>query len=168
MSSVSSTQTTQITSAFGTMDRVAELARDPLILIGRLMLGWLFLSSGWGKLLNYDGAVASLVSRGVPDWLAHVAPVAEFLGGTLLIVGLATRYAAVLVWCSQSLRLSYLIVTGCPTLPKSPVNISIFGRTSASWAELCCFSLPDRAASLWTRFCSGACEIERCASFSGC
>ena len=61
------------------------------------MLGLLFLSSGWGKLMNYDGAVASLVSRGVPDWLAHLAPVAEFLGGTLLIVGLATRYAAVLV-----------------------------------------------------------------------
>ena len=97
MSSVSSTQATQTTSAFGTIDRVAELARDPLILIGRLMLGWLFLSSGWGKLMNYDGAVASLVSRGVPDWLAHLAPVAEFLGGTLLIVGLATRYAAVLV-----------------------------------------------------------------------
>jgi putative oxidoreductase len=76
---------------------VAELTRDPVILMGRLMLGWLFFMSGWGKLMNYGATVASLINRGVPDWLAHLAPAAEFLGGTLLIVGLATRYAAVLI-----------------------------------------------------------------------
>jgi len=80
------------------MDRVADIVRDPLLLIGRIMLGLIFFMSGWGKLLNYGGAVSSLINRGVPGWLAYLAPVVEFLGGALLIIGLATRLAAVLVF----------------------------------------------------------------------
>lgn len=98
MPSVSSSHTAQTASALRAVDRVAELARDQLILFGRILLGLIFFMSGWEKLINYGGAVGSLINRGVPDWLAYLAPVAEFLGGTLIIVGLATRLAAILVF----------------------------------------------------------------------
>ena len=62
----------------------------------RITLGWVFLQSGWGKLHNLAGVTDFFVSLGVP--LAHVqAPMVagiEFGGGLLLLLGLATRLAA--------------------------------------------------------------------------
>lgn len=62
----------------------------------RITLGWVFLQSGWGKLHNLEGVTDFFVSLGVP--FAHVqAPMVagiEFGGGLLLLLGLATRLAA--------------------------------------------------------------------------
>ena len=62
----------------------------------RLTLGWVFLQSGWGKLHNLEGVTEFFVSLGVP--FAHIqAPMVagiEFGGGLLLLLGLATRFAA--------------------------------------------------------------------------
>ncbi len=62
----------------------------------RLTLGWVFLQSGWGKLHNLEGVTDFFVSLGVP--FAHIqAPMVagiEFGGGLLLLLGLATRLAA--------------------------------------------------------------------------
>jgi putative oxidoreductase len=35
--------------------------------------------------------------RGLPDFLGYIAPFVEFIGGILLVVGLATRYAALVM-----------------------------------------------------------------------
>ncbi len=62
----------------------------------RLTLGWVFLQSGWGKLHDLEGVTDFFVSLGVP--FAHIqAPMVagiEFGGGLLLLLGLATRLAA--------------------------------------------------------------------------
>jgi len=70
--------------------------RDALLLVGRVLLGWLFLTSAWGKFMNMGGYVAYLTNLKVPNpgffsWIG--APV-EFLIGVTLILGFATRYAA--------------------------------------------------------------------------
>ena len=62
----------------------------------RLTLGWVFLQSGWGKLHNLEGVTEFFVSLGVPFAQVQAPMVAgiEFGGGLLLLLGLATRFAA--------------------------------------------------------------------------
>ena len=79
-------------------DGIAASATDVLLLVGRVLLGWLFLTSAWGKFMNMGGYVTYLTNLKVPNpgffsWIG--APV-EFLIGITLILGFATRYAALL------------------------------------------------------------------------
>jgi putative oxidoreductase len=79
-------------------DGAASSSADLLLLIGRVLLGWLFLASAWGKLMNMGGYAAYLTNLKVPNaefWSWIGAPV-EFLIGLALILGLATRYASLL------------------------------------------------------------------------
>jgi putative oxidoreductase len=75
------------------------LWQDFLLLVGRVLMGWIFVESGWRKLMGMDAFIASLVNRRVPyatvmGWIG--APV-EFLGGLALLLGAATRYATLLM-----------------------------------------------------------------------
>jgi putative oxidoreductase len=77
-------------------DGIAASATDACLLVARVLLGWLFLASSWVKLTNMAGFAAYLTNLGVPNaafWSWIAAPI-EFLFGLLLILGLATRYAA--------------------------------------------------------------------------
>jgi putative oxidoreductase len=77
-------------------DGVAARASDVCLLAGRILLGWLFLASAWGKLTNMAGFAAYLTNLKVPNpvfWSWIAAPI-EFAFGLALILGLATRYAA--------------------------------------------------------------------------
>jgi putative oxidoreductase len=53
--------------------------------------------SGWPKLMNYSGTVAGIAKRGVPDFLAYLAPPVEFFGGLAIMLGLFTEAAAILM-----------------------------------------------------------------------
>jgi len=78
-------------------DSVAVRMQDTLLLIGRIMIGWIFLTAGWGKVTNVSGFAAGMPKMGLPEFMGDVAAYGEFLGGILLIVGLASRYAAALL-----------------------------------------------------------------------
>ena len=70
-----------------------------LLLVGRVLMGWIFVESGWRKLMGMDAFITSLVNRRVPypavlGWIG--APV-EFFGGLALVLGAATRWATLLI-----------------------------------------------------------------------
>lgn len=73
--------------------------RDTLLLVGRLLLGYIFLTSGWGKLMNLDTFAASLAKNGVPmsGPLSILGASVEFVGGVAVVLGLQARWAAVLM-----------------------------------------------------------------------
>src|SRR5512143_4220155 len=73
--------------------------RDEILLIARILLAILFLTSGWGKLTNYSGTVTYMAQTGVPlpPVATVVAIVIEFVGSIALILGLWTRRLAVLL-----------------------------------------------------------------------
>ena len=79
-------------------DRLVVAAGDTVILLARIAMGLIFVESGFGKLTNLAGFAESLASKGVPaaSLLALIGAVVEFTGGITVILGLATRYAAVL------------------------------------------------------------------------
>ena len=65
-------------------------------LAGRLTIGWMFASSGWGKLNNLDGIVAYFTKLGIP-WPALMAPAVsavEAAAGLMLLIGALARLAA--------------------------------------------------------------------------
>lgn len=78
-------------------DSVAASSNDTLVLIGRVLLGWIFVTAGWGKLMGMAGFATYLTGLNVPaaGLLSVVVPPVEFLIGVALILGIATRYAAI-------------------------------------------------------------------------
>jgi putative oxidoreductase len=70
-------------------------------LLGRVIIGGLFLTSGLQKLMGLDQFAASLVKNGISDSfavvLAPVAAGAETIGGFCIAVGLATTWASLLM-----------------------------------------------------------------------
>src|SRR5262245_50603693 len=65
--------------------------------LARLILGWVFLWSGWGKLHALDDIIDFFRSLGIPAPQLQAPFVAgvEFVCGALLLAGLFTRLAAV-------------------------------------------------------------------------
>jgi len=77
----------------------SESRRDVILLLGRIALGAIFVKSGLQKLLALGAFAASLASRGVPQssmW-AVVGATVEFVGGILIVTGLRTREASLLM-----------------------------------------------------------------------
>ncbi len=72
-------------------------AADFIILVARVMIGLIFVLSGWPKLLHFQATVANLTQRGIPEVFAYLAPPVEFFGGLALLLGLLTPYAAILM-----------------------------------------------------------------------
>jgi putative oxidoreductase len=66
-------------------------------LAARITVGWVFLWSGWEKLQILPTMVKRFAEWGIPapEIMAPLASGIEFVGGTLLLVGLLTRFAAV-------------------------------------------------------------------------
>ena len=73
-------------------DSLAASTSDIVLLIGRILLGWIFVRSGYGKLFNVEAVANSFPLRGLPSFLAYIAVPFEFFGGIALIFGFATRY----------------------------------------------------------------------------
>src|SRR5947208_8958646 len=67
-----------------------------LLLVGRVLIGWIFVESGFRKLLGMDAFIASLIRRSVPysTVLGWIGAVVEFFGGAAILLGLYTRCAA--------------------------------------------------------------------------
>ncbi len=78
-------------------DGVAAQWQDFLLLVARVSFGWIFISSGWRKLMDIPAFVKTMPNRGLPDFLGYIAPPVEFIGGVCIVLGFATRYAAVVM-----------------------------------------------------------------------
>ena len=78
-------------------DGLAAQWQDFLLLVGRVLIGWIFILSGWRKLMDIPAFVASMPRRDLPDVLGYIAPFVEFIGGILIVAGFATRYAALVM-----------------------------------------------------------------------
>ncbi|MPN04098.1 Inner membrane protein YphA [bioreactor metagenome] len=67
-----------------------------LLLVARLLMAYLFLPSGVGKITGFEGTVGYIASQGlpIPQVMAALAIVAEVGGGIALILGVKTRWVA--------------------------------------------------------------------------
>ncbi len=70
-----------------TQQNVADLA-------GRVLISYVFLDSGIGKIAGYAGTQAYMEAAGVPGALLPFVIVLEVLGAVAIIVGIRTRLVA--------------------------------------------------------------------------
>src|SRR5262245_55003318 len=82
-------------------DGVAASTADAFLLVGRVLIGWLFLVSSagiGGKLWNHAGFLGYLKNLGAPapEVSSWIGALVEFVIGAALILGIGTRYAALL------------------------------------------------------------------------
>ncbi len=70
--------------------------QNPLALIGRLLLAYLFIPAGLGKISGFAGTAGYIASKGLPmpEVGAVLAILAELGCGILLLIGFKTRWAA--------------------------------------------------------------------------
>lgn len=70
-----------------------------LLLAVRLYWGWQFAQTGWGKLHHLDKITSFFAGLGIPwpAFNAHFVSGLEFVGGVLLIAGLSSRLAGLLL-----------------------------------------------------------------------
>ena len=78
-------------------DAMAASTSDFILLVGRILLGWIFVRSGYGKIFDIPAYAATFPARGLPTFLAYIAVPAEFFGGIALMIGFATRYATLVM-----------------------------------------------------------------------
>ena len=73
---------------------------DALALVGRILLGSIFVLSGFQKLMGFSGLVASITGKGLPlpEVLAVLTIAIELGAGLLLVVGWKARWAALLIF----------------------------------------------------------------------
>ena len=66
------------------------------LLVGRLLLAYIFVTSGWGKLMGFAGTAKYMAAKGLPmvEVLLVGAIVIELIGGLMLAVGWKARWAA--------------------------------------------------------------------------
>jgi len=75
---------------------VQHTLQDTLALIGRVLIAWLFIPSGYAKIAGFDGVAASIAAKGLPlpEVCAVIAIAVELGLGLLLLVGWRARWAA--------------------------------------------------------------------------
>jgi putative oxidoreductase len=88
--SASTTTTTRTTS------RADNTPADVAALVGRLLIAYLFVPAGFGKLMGFSGVVGYIASKGVPlpEVCAAISIAVELGLGLLLVVGWKARWAA--------------------------------------------------------------------------
>ncbi len=76
--------------------RVARPLQWLAPLFARIVVGWVFLWTGWGKLTHLPLVSENFANWGVPapEILAPFVSGVEFFGGILLLLGLLTRISA--------------------------------------------------------------------------
>ena len=78
-------------------DQLAANTADFLLLVGRILLGVIFVRSGFPKLFDIAGVGATFPPRGIPAFMAYISVPAEFFGGLALIFGFAIRYVVIVM-----------------------------------------------------------------------
>jgi len=87
-------------SLLSAADGFASKSADVLILIGRIMLAWVFVGVAYGAITNFAGSVAYFTSQKLfpPEVWTWVALLLELLISASLILGIGTRYGAILTF----------------------------------------------------------------------
>jgi putative oxidoreductase len=81
-------------------DGFATKSADVLILLGRILLAWVFVGVAYGTIINFTGSLSYFTSLKLPApaLFTWVALVLELVISAGLILGIGTRYAAILIF----------------------------------------------------------------------
>src|SRR5262249_12391077 len=136
------------------IDRVAPGWGDAIVLLGRILIGGIFVQSGFDKLMGLDAFAAGLAARGLPAPLVPVlTPIGasvEFFGGLAIVFGLMTRCAALLmigfVIIATLISHRFWVLRRRSAAPRPPTLPRTWRLSAASYS----CSSPAAAATAWS------------------
>lgn len=67
---------------------------DGVAVIARILMAYIFIVAGWGKLTAYSATVGYMESMGVPGVMLPLTILVELGGGLALLFGFQARFAA--------------------------------------------------------------------------
>ena len=67
---------------------LSPTSRNLALLIIRIVIGGIFIYTGWMKIADMTSTIGYFSSMGIPAFLAYIVGYAEFIGGILLVIGL--------------------------------------------------------------------------------
>ena len=117
-------------------DGIAASTTDIFLLVGRVLIGWLFLASSWGKLTNiagFEGYLTALKAP-APGIMAWIGASVEFLIGITLIQASAHVMPPCSARCSSSVRPRWPTATGNTSPLRWPRNKRTSSKIWRSWA----------------------------------
>jgi putative oxidoreductase len=90
---------THATTAVGATSKAPSTYTDLVLLVGRVLLGGIFVFSGYFKVTAVAAFAATLERRGVPfaPVMGVIGAYVEFLGGLAIVLGIEVRYTALLM-----------------------------------------------------------------------
>ncbi len=67
-----------------------------LALVGRILISYIFITSGWGKIFHFVGTAAAMGGKGLPfpEILLVLTILVELGGGLMILLGWHARWAA--------------------------------------------------------------------------
>jgi putative oxidoreductase len=98
----------------------------PLGLLARVMLAYIFIVEGVGKIGGYAGVVEYMQAHGVNGRLLPLVILTELGGGLLVLFGLKTRWAAIAL-CGFCLLTAMVFHTAADQVIELQKNIAIAG-----------------------------------------
>ncbi len=104
-------------------------SNDLPLLLGRVLLGALFVMAGLGKLGDVSGFAGYMASGGVPAFLAWPVVLFEILGGLAIIAGALTRPVALALaaFCVISAALYHFVPADQMQMTQFLKNLAIAG-----------------------------------------
>lgn len=108
------------------LNLAAESLQSLLLLAIRLIFGYRFFTSGIGKFGNIDDVSSYFSELGIPfpEWNAYFVASAETIGGILLLLGLCTRPAALLLTLVMLTALGTAHVDAIKNILNDPYNFA--------------------------------------------
>lgn len=87
----------KIMNAYRSLIHFGETLQSPILFLCRLYWGWLFAEAGWEKLngISHFSQLLSTYHFPATNFLAHFVGSCELIGGICLLLGFASRLAAI-------------------------------------------------------------------------
>ncbi len=72
-------------------------SKNTALLLARLIIGGIFIYSGWAKVSDIAMTIGYFSAMGIPAFMAYVVGYLELIGGVLVVVGFWTEISAAIL-----------------------------------------------------------------------
>ncbi len=134
---------------------------DLALLVSRLIIGGIFITTGWMKVSDMATTIGFFAQMGIPSFLAYVVGYFELIGGVMIVLGLYTCLAAGVLGVIMLFAIWFSRSTGFQgvALPLATLGglVALHGVCGGRYSLTrgCCGSLACGCGSCGSCACSG-------------